>query len=144
VEVWPAASVVEATERMSPLPPPLNLPITLATFIYHYVLSPSSKAWVDKSSVGYFFKHPEPTEQDELDLVLATKLKSRVARRLLLALKRKEEEGEAASVEGRIELVHDDLRDLYENVNLISMKIGANRRAIEAVKADTRASTAAA
>lgn len=55
-------SVVEANERMHPLPPPLNLPITFSYFIFIKLGSPNCLKWLDTKMV------PKP---DTLTLVQA-------------------------------------------------------------------------
>lgn len=96
-------SVVEANERMHPVPPPLNLPITFSYFVFCKLGSPGFLKFLDLKMV------PKP---DTLTIVEAGKRKRKVARQLLLSRKATQEKDEAASVVGRLQQMSKDMEDL--------------------------------
>ena len=87
-------------ERLSPVPPPLNLPQTVAGIFYHYTCKCCSTS--SSSSLGYTrmstVRSDGREEEVEIDVKAAKKSKTKLAIGLLRKLKLKQEtEKEGAS-----------------------------------------------
>ena len=79
--------------------------------------------FLGKDMLGSEKKTAEQMRAIDEELAHAGKLKSRVARKLLLALKRKEEADNDASVEGRLSKLSSDIQDVFENLNILKMAV---------------------
>merc|ERR1712167_389792 len=75
-------SVIQATERMSPVPPPLNLPQTSYAFVMTNIVSVLCPQYTPV----------EKDRNDGYDLSKAKKAKQKVAQKLLLKLKRSQDD----------------------------------------------------
>ena len=77
-------SIIEINERFSALPPPFNLPLTLYTFVTYCArkLSTGSGTQDDR----------EYSEAELHEMKVAKKAKAKAARRLIFALKRRQED----------------------------------------------------
>lgn len=135
-------SVVESTERMSPVPPPLNLPITLSLFLWRNFLTEGMREGLKQTAVGRAFASGDKEENDPVflkALEVAQMRKRKVARRLLLALQASQEAEDTTSVLGRLEILANNLHEVEENVAEISLMVDGNnqrlsRPAAEATK----------
>ena len=97
------ASVLEATERMNPMPPPFNLPVTLGHFI--------------KTEVLGMHNESARTAQEDENMSIAKKAKQKVARKILLKYRLQLEQKAEATSEERDE-------EMLEKVNFLVKEIG--------------------
>jgi len=118
-------SVVQTTERMSPIPPPLNLPITLWLLVWRYLPAVAHDwlrgTWVDGSAWMLATAVVNPGA-----LRIAQSRKQQVARRLLLAFKAQEETTEASSAIGRLGSIAGKVDRVEETLMELSLR-GAPR-----------------
>lgn len=110
-------SSIETTERMSPVPPPFNLPITLGAFIMQ--LMPESCQNCVKNCIPAEETDPVDPKAESI----AKKAKRKVARRLLLALKRKNDHDEATSMDGLIFSVNKTVQALESSLTDVARKL---------------------
>jgi len=96
-------SVLEAAERMSPVPPPFNLPQTLLRALRSLVWARLPQACreqlgrcVESLGGSRGFSPIDDECSREAGMAAAKRAKQKVAKRLLLKLKKSEEEGEAS------------------------------------------------
>ena len=125
-------SVLEASERMSPLPPPFNLPQTSFALMHRML-------WADlhpaiKSRILWLFGQDFETLTDEdesYDYAAAKKAKQKVAKRLLLKLRKQEEEegpgiaGALAEIKEQNERFVDMLQAQAAQIVSLSAKVNA-------------------
>jgi len=117
-------SVVEGTERMSPIPPPLNLPITLGLFLW-LGLPDGCREALKGTWVEYMFNSSITAAQPEpAKLKIAQGQKRKVARRLLLSLKAQEERDENESVVGRLKQLRVEMQELEEALAEVKLTVG--------------------
>ena len=92
-------SVIETTERFSAIPPPFNLPVTSFTLGKYYMskwLDPEAGQRWDTVGAKTYHELLDVSKQREtaLELKEAKKAKAKVARKLLFAFKRQQEDAE--------------------------------------------------
>ena len=115
------ASVLEATERMSPVPPPFNLPITLTHFFRHYILG---HELTEQNSHG-------PDQREAMSI--AKKAKQKVARKLLLKYKRHLEDQAAEESQP----AHGGDENLVEKIDLLVREVSELKRGTHTRGANT-------
>jgi len=115
-------SVMEATERMSPVPPPFNLPITLTAFILKY------------TPLGLLIK-PGGADKAPYDYSKNKKAKGKVARKLMLKFKKREEELDEVTLGAYVEDLQENqqnlkqqLKDLMETVTQIKEAVDTKQK----------------
>ena len=125
-------SVLEASSGMSPLPPPFNLPQTSFALMHRML-------WADlhpaiKSRILWLFGQDFETLTDEdesYDYAAAKKAKQKVAKRLLLKLRKQEEEegpgiaGALAEIKEQNERFVDMLQAQAAQIVSLSAKVNA-------------------
>ena len=118
-------SVVESTERMSAIPPPFNLPVTLSLFVWTCLMPGWLKACLKSTPLGRAFDVEEVGDDPAYlkAVTLAQEKKRRVARRLLLALKASQEEEETTSVLGRLQVLSTNVLEIEENLAEVALMV---------------------
>ena len=99
-------SVMEATERMHPVPPPFNLPITFLAFA----------CWLVEGTRCGDLLCKGQTAVNTYDYATNKKLKAKVAKRLMLRMKRMESEAVVATLDGQDEKMDEYQLELKQEI----------------------------
>ena len=110
-------SVLEATKRMSPIPPPFNLPITMLAFVKiafakTFIAECCARSYEMLDSVAQKRKD-EATNREHLEMAKAKKAKQKVAKKLLRKLKLSEESA-ATSWEDGFDVMRENQDQMAE------------------------------
>jgi len=119
-------SVIEVTERFSALPPPLNLGLTLWTLM-EVIHRKITTGYMDKLAQG----KGSLGEAELTELAEAKKAKARVARKLLFALRCKEED-EADKQKEMLAQQGDQLTSVQKDIKDLAWKLDELTRVVTA------------
>jgi len=116
---------MEATERMSPVPPPFNLPITVTAFL----------AEILRATPLAFLLPVDPTGgKPPYDYSKNKKIKGKVARKLMLKLRKRNEEIEEVTLDSYVEQLDENqqgikqqLKDVMDAVESIQTSLSSKK-----------------
>ena len=114
-------SVMEATERMHPIPPPFNLPVTCAVFMHNQCTG---------TVFGMLFPSGEK-EHRPYDYKTNKNLKGKIARALMLKFKRQQEEGASLTLDGYAEMLAENQKEIKQEILELQVSLAHVKRAVD-------------
>jgi hypothetical protein len=114
-------SVMEATERMHPIPPPFNLPVTSAVFMHNQCMG---------TVFGMLFPSGEKVARP-YDYKTNKNKKGKIARALMLKFKRQQEESSSLTLEGYAEMLADNQKEIKNEILEMQTSLAHVKRVVD-------------
>lgn len=138
-------SVLETRVRMSPIPPPLNLPITLYAFINQKleVLKDCANSASGRKSRYNKMEDEDPAERERMakerkKMAADKKAKQKVAKKLLRKLKLDEEQEANGSWEEQLKEIRETQANMAESMAVMQRSVVKDRGSKQNVKLEPR------